>query len=164
MTQCELEQVGIMIQAALTPKDVDGAFLDASIERVYNSDITTLKAYALNAQPNLRTVDLPNVRSVGSYALSSNPVLESINLPKVVSLDATMLSGNPYLTSVNLDSWETAPTNGSGRIFDSCTALTTLNLPSFRQGYTYSNTGTTVSYGNILGTSITHLTLGTSRT
>lgn len=162
MNQCDLEQIGIMINAVVQPRDVNGQLLDGSIEHVANSDITALKTYALYSLRALRSVDLPNVVTLGNYAITNNSVLISVNLPKVAYVGFNQLANNTSLTTVNLDSWETSPVSGGDNtIFNGCTALTSLNLPKFRVGIRYATSGSGYKQGSVLGTQIKHLVLGT---
>lgn len=82
-----------------------GAMLDGSISGAYeNSEITSLRAHALDACSALTSVSFPNVVSVGMNALYNCTNITSMNFPKFKSGGVYSFSNMTKLTSVSLPS------------------------------------------------------------
>ena len=114
--------------------------------------VTLVGQYAFSGSA-IKTLNLPDVDSVGTYAFGvksddytkGNYVsgLESVSLPKLNTFGTYMFSYCKELTSVTLGDDAEALAN---YMFDGCSALSTLTLPSklkFLGTYTFRNSGIT---------------------
>ena len=79
-----------------------------------------------NVCPYLRTVNLPNITSIGNYTFNGCTSLTSIDLPNVTSIGDGAFSYCRNLTSINLPNVTSIGSNA----FYSCDRLTSIDLPN----------------------------------
>ena len=92
-------------------------FLDNTITAI-DSDVEKVVAYACRGLSKIKTVNVPNAKSIGSYAFYYCTAMTSINAPKVTSLD-TYVFYNCAIKSVNFPLATSVPT----QCFYSCNSL-----------------------------------------
>lgn len=93
-------------------------FLDNTITAI-DSDVEKVVAYACRGLSKIKTVKVPNAKSIGSYAFYYCTAMTSINAPNVTSLD-TYAFYNSAIKSVNFPLATSVPS----QCFYSCSSLT----------------------------------------
>lgn len=99
--------------------------LEGTLTSLNNSDITTLRDYALYLNKSLEEVTLPNVVTVGSDVFGYSN-LKKISMSKVRDVGSEAFKECDALVDVDMPSLETLTTY----VFDNCSALQTISLPS----------------------------------
>ena len=101
-----------------------------------------------NACPSLRTVNLPNVTSIGNQVFESCNSLTSIDLPNVTSIGNYTFDSCTKLTSIDLPNVTSIGNNA----FSNCTNLTSIDLPNVISIGNYTFNGCTNLTKIIIGT------------
>lgn len=102
--------------------DLD-ALLTNSLESL-RSNVTLLRNYALAHASNLKSVNLPEVLSIGLNVFEGAGIV-SLYLPKLASAGNNAFMSCKQLTTVNLPLLASI----GNQIFQGCSALTSVNLP-----------------------------------
>ena len=92
-------------------------FLDNTITSI-DSDVEKVVAYACRGLSKIKTVNVPNAKSIGSYAFYYCTAMTGINAPNVTSLD-TYAFYNSAIKSVNFPLATSVPS----QCFYSCSSL-----------------------------------------
>lgn len=123
--------------------DID-ALIDGSLTEI-ESNVTSVRDYAFYRSNNLKSVELPNVTSIGNFAFSYAK-LASANIPNATTLGSAIFQFCSNLTTVNMpkitsitpsmfQSTEIANANFplvtsiGDSAFNSCDKLTNVNFP-----------------------------------
>ena len=143
--------------------DESKAQLDAMIERTItsysNPTLTKLEDYIFYQCSQLKSINCPNLKSIGEYSLAETnlieadfPLLEEIgesglaghsslgssltavNLPLLQKIDSYVFRYNNQITSITLPSLK--QTASTPRVFEECSNLTRLDLGPIEQIYT----------------------------
>ena len=114
--------------------DMEDGLISGTVTDYTNDRVTELRPNAFYTLPSLKTVNLPNVKSVGSYAFYRCTNLQSASLPNADTLTAASggAKGSSMFSSCSsLESaYFPALKEMAERMFDQCTSLKIVNLSS----------------------------------
>lgn len=101
------------------------AILDGTLTEI-DSPVTTVRANVCNGITTLKTVSLPNAKSIGTSAFQNCTALASVDIPEATSIGASAFQTCSALKSIDFPK---ATSIGNGA-FRSCSAVTSINLPN----------------------------------
>ena len=114
-----------MVNVESSSGDTAKEIIEGTITSLINSEVTSVKSYALYNCVYLKTVSLPNVTSIGGNCFSTCFSLSSISIPKVQTIYLQAFSQCTALTSITLPTSLTLLQNYA---FSNCTKLTTVTI------------------------------------
>lgn len=102
-------------------------YFGKTVEELDLKGVTTLAISAVNAQPLLTKLDIPDVKIISSSAISACTKLPHLTFPK--SLKRIDSSGITMCTGLTTVTFEGTPESIATNAFVSCFSLKTVNVP-----------------------------------
>ena len=113
----------------------EDALIQGGLTNYSDSDLELVGKYAFSSLQNLKTVDLPNVKSVDNDGFLNCFNLETVNIPNVISIYGTAFKFCNKLTSIDFPVLSTL--HGTNT-FNSCEMLTSVVFPNLTSWSTYT--------------------------